>query len=224
MWDFTTANRVNYFIANSRFTAARIKRIYNRDADVIYPPVDVEKFSCVSKKDNYFVTASRFAPYKKIDLIVEAFAKMPDKKLVVIGDGPELNKIKSKARSNIELAGYLPHDEMVKYFQNAKAFVFAAEEDFGIVVIQALACGTPVIALNLGGTAETVKHLVTGIHFRKQNVESLIDGVTEFEKNENRFDADAISKYAQSFSVRRFEDEIKKYVEEKANIFFNGNQ
>lgn len=141
MWDYRTANGVDYFVANSNFIARRIKKVYARHADVIYPPVNVERFPLKSTKDDFYFTASRLVPYKRIDLIVEAFSQMPNKRLVVIGDGPEMSKIKAKASSNIEVLGYQKDDVMLECMQNAKAFVFAAEEDFGITPVEAQACG-----------------------------------------------------------------------------------
>lgn len=151
MWDYRTANGVDYFIANSKFISRRIKKVYGRDADVIYPPVDIDQFIFKENKDDYYFTASRLVPYKRIDLIVEAFSYMPNKKLVVIGDGTEMSKIKSKAAKNVEVLGYQPNEVMREYMQNAKAFIFAAEEDFGITPVEAQACGTPVIAFGKGG-------------------------------------------------------------------------
>ncbi|HCD8408999.1 TPA: glycosyltransferase family 4 protein, partial [Klebsiella oxytoca] len=174
VWDCRTANGVDHFIANSQFIARRIKKVYGRKADVIYPAVDVERFALQTNKQDYYMTASRMVPYKRMDLIVEAFSHMPTKKLVVIGDGPEMNKIKSKATSNIEILGYQPNDVMQKYMSEAKAFVFAAEEDFGITPVEAQACGTPVIAYGKGGALETIisieKENPTGLFFYKQDV------------------------------------------------------
>ncbi|HBR4992129.1 TPA: glycosyltransferase family 4 protein, partial [Klebsiella pneumoniae] len=157
MWDYRTANGVDHLIANSKFISRRIKKVYGRDSDVIYPPVDVDRFSLVDEKEDFYFTASRLVPYKRIDLIVEAFSHMPDKKLVVIGDGSEMGKIKSKAARNIEILGYQSNEVMQSTMQKAKAFVFAAEEDFGITPVEAMACGTPVIAYGKGGVLETVK-------------------------------------------------------------------
>jgi len=156
MWDYRTANGVDHFIANSHFIARRIKKVYGRDADVIYPPVDVDRFKLHKKKDDFYFTASRMVPYKRIDLIVEAFSRMPEKKLVVIGDGSEMAKIKSKATANVEILGYQPNEVMEDYMRRAKAFVFAAEEDFGITPVEAQACGTPVIAFGKGGALESI--------------------------------------------------------------------
>lgn len=221
MWDYSTANRVDYFIANSKYIAKRIKKIYNKEAEVIYPPVDTKLFPCETNKENFYVTASRFVPYKRIDLIVEAFAKMPDKSLLVIGEGPEKEKILSKAKENVKFIGYQEGNALMKYLQNAKAFVFAAEEDFGIIVVEALACGTPVIALRKGGTAETVIHLQNGIHFNEQTSDAIINAVNEFEKNEQRFDSLSISNAAAQFDRIVFEKKIVDFVNQKAETFFN---
>jgi glycosyltransferase involved in cell wall biosynthesis len=221
IWDSSASLRADHLIANSNYIAKRIKKIYKRDAEVIYPPVDTKKFRCEANKDNYYVTVSRFVPYKKVDLIAEAFTKMPDKKLLIIGEGPDEDKIKMKAGSNIEFGGYKKDEELEKVIQKAKAFVFAAEEDFGIVVVEALSCGTPVIALNKGGASETVINGDTGILFDEQSVESLITGINNFEKNINKFNPDAISKYAAKFDRAVFEMKIRKYVEKKWSEFIN---
>jgi len=216
-WDVISSNRVDHFIANSHYIAGRIKKIYNRDADVIYPPVDTELFPLETNKEEYYFTASRFVPYKKVELIVEAFAGMPDKKLLVAGDGPNRKLVESKAAKNIELLGYLPAEKMNCYMRKAKGFVFAAEEDFGITVVEALAGGTPVIALNRGGTAETVTNGINGIHFSEQTPASIAAAVSKFEKT--NFNYEAISRNAGSFSRQIFEEKIKSYIEEKYEKF-----
>ena len=210
-WDISTLDRVDYFIADSKFVQERIKRIYNRESVVIYPPVDVEDFKICEKKDDYYLTASRLVPYKKTKLIVEAFNEMPNKKLVVIGNGEEYENIQKIANKNIQLLGYREKKDMIKYMQKAKAFVYTAIEDFGIVPIEALACGTPVIALDDGGTHETIKHKINGIHFKKQKKEDIIDAVNEFEIN--KFDLKKISKDVQLYSTQRFQKEIKEFIE-----------
>ncbi len=220
MWDSSTVNRVDYFIANSKYIAGRIKKIYGRDSEVIYPPVDTVKFQLSSNKDSYYLTASRLVPYKKIDIIVRAFTEMPDKKLLVIGDGPDEAKIKKFAGSNIEFLGYQEPEELSKYMQKAKAFVFAADEDFGIVPIEALSCGTPVIALNKGGTAETIIKDV-GILFDNQTAESIKHSVLNFEKSENTFEPARLHEYANNFDRKIFEEKIKQFVNKKSNEFFN---
>jgi glycosyltransferase involved in cell wall biosynthesis len=220
-WDLKTASRPDFLIANSKFIAGKIKRIYNRDADVIYPPVDINKFDYVNEKEDYFLTASRMVPYKRVDLIVEAFSKMTDKKLKVVGQGPEFKNIKNRATPNIEFLGYKNDKELKALLQKAKAFVFAAEEDFGITVVEAMACGTPVIALNKGGTAETVIDCKTGILFNLQNAESIREAVFKFNEIAGSFDPQKISDYARQFNREIFENKIKEYVREKSLNFFN---
>ncbi|ENT8517482.1 glycosyltransferase family 4 protein [Raoultella sp. FYR_9] len=223
MWDYRTANGVDHFIANSKFISRRIKKVYGRDSDVIYPPVDVDRFSLVESKDDYYFTASRLVPYKRIDLIVEAFSHMPEKKLVVIGDGSEMSKIKSKATKNIEILGYQPNEVMQSTMQKAKAFVFAAEEDFGITPVEAMACGTPVIAFGKGGTLETVKPIgyekPTGVFFKEQSIESVIAAVDEFESSIEIFTPENCRQRAMTFSTERFNTEIEKYVTSKWDLF-----
>lgn len=157
IWDVRTANGVDVFVANSRFIARRIWKVYRREAEVIYPPVDVESFPLHEEKEDFYLAASRMVPYKRMDLIVEAFATMPDKRLVVIGEGPEFEKVKAKAGPNVELLGYQGSEVLRDYMQRARAFVFAAEEDFGIMPVEAQACGTPVIAFGKGGVLETIR-------------------------------------------------------------------
>uniref|UniRef100_A0A832LKW7 Glycosyltransferase family 4 protein n=1 Tax=Ignavibacterium album TaxID=591197 RepID=A0A832LKW7_9BACT len=219
-WDLKTAQRPDYLIANSNYIAEKLKRIYNRNSTVIYPPVDVDKFECVNNKDDYYFVASRLVPYKRIDLIVEAFSQMPDKRLVIAGTGPELNKLKSNFLVNVEFIGYQDENSLKELMQKAKAFVFTAEEDFGIVVVEAMACGTPVIALNKGGTAETVVDGKTGILFENQNVEDIKNAVRRFESIEDSFNHNEISGYTKKFSRKIFEEKIKQYVDEKSDEFF----
>lgn len=220
-WDLKTAQRPDFLIANSKYIAEKLKRIYNRESTVIYPPVDVEKFECVENKDDYYFVASRLVPYKRIDLIVEAFAQMPDKRLVIAGTGPELNKLKSNFLVNVEFIGYQDEKSLKELMQKAKAFVFTAEEDFGIVVVEAMACGTPVIALNKGGTAETVIDGKTGILFDNQIVEDIKNAVRKFESIQETFNHKEISEYTKKFSRKIFEEKIKQYVDEKSEQFFS---
>ncbi len=210
-WDIKTIDRVSDYVAISKYIAERIKNNYKRDSSVIYPPVDVNKFKLCEKKEDFYLTASRMVPYKKIPLIVEAFSKMPDKKLVVIGDGPEFEKVKKVANKNIEILGYQEDDILRSYMERAKAFVFAAEEDFGIVPVEAQACGTPVIAYGKGGATETVIDGETGVFFYEQSVESIIDVVNNFEKS-FVFDPLKIRKNAERFSVERFRKEFSDFV------------
>lgn len=220
-WDLKSAKSVDYFIANSNHIARKIKKIYNRDSVVIYPPVDTDKFSIMAEKENYYLTASRLVPYKKIDLIVNAFNKMPDKKLLVVGSGPESNKIKSIARENVEILPNQERDVLKSLLQKAKAFVYAAEEDFGIVVVEAMACGTPVIAWDGGGTKESVLDGKTGILFPEQNVDSIVNAVKDFEMNENKFSVEVIRNHSEKFSRKNFEKLISEYVADKISTHFN---
>jgi glycosyltransferase involved in cell wall biosynthesis len=160
LWDYRTAAGVDVFLSNSNFIARRIKKVYGRDARVVYPPVDVEAYARVDQKEDFYLAAARMVPYKKMPMIVDAFSRMPDKRLVVIGEGPDLQRCQALARTpNIELVGYQPFAQLRDYMQRARAYVFAAEEDFGITMVEAQACGTPVIAYGRGGARETVRPL-----------------------------------------------------------------
>jgi glycosyltransferase involved in cell wall biosynthesis len=219
-WDIISSNRVDHFIAISNHISKRIKKTYNRDSVVIYPPVDVHLFESQSDKENFYLTASRMVSYKRIDIIVEAFSAMPDKKLIVIGDGPEMRKIKSKAGKNIEILGYQDFASLKSYMQKAKAFIFAAEEDFGIIAVEAMACGTPVIALNKGGVSETVSDNNTGILFNQQSPESIKEGVLQFELIQDKFDPAIIRAHSLQFGRNIFEEKLKQFINEKSNDFF----
>ncbi|HGN9313893.1 TPA: glycosyltransferase family 4 protein [Klebsiella pneumoniae] len=219
LWDYRTANGVDHFIANSQFISRRIKKVYNRESTVIYPPVDVERFTLNDKKEDYYFTATRMVPYKRIDLIVEAFSKMPEKKLIVIGDGSEIGKVKSKASKNVEILGYQPNHIMLEHMQNAKAFVFAAEEDFGITPVEAQACGTPVIAFGKGGSLETIRPLgvdnPTGLFFSEQTIESIISQVNAFERNVEIFEPENCRLNSLRFSSLRFKNEMDNFINDK---------
>ncbi|HBS6040825.1 TPA: glycosyltransferase family 4 protein [Klebsiella aerogenes] len=223
LWDYRTANGVDHFIANSHFIARRIHKVYGRKSDVIYPPVDVERFSLCEQKEDYYFTASRMVPYKKMDLIVEAFSCMPDKKLIVIGDGSEMMKIKAKATKNIEILGYQPNSVMEQHMKKAKAFVFAAEEDFGITPVEAQACGTPIIAFGKGGALETIRPYgidkPTGLFFDKQEVTSLISAISEFDLKSHEFIPANCRENALRFSAERFRLELENYVSMKWDLF-----
>ncbi|UDJ84216.1 glycosyltransferase family 4 protein [Kosakonia oryzae] len=228
IWDCRTANGVDHFVANSQYIARRIKKVYGRNADVIYPPVAVEKFNVGTEKSDFYLTASRMVPYKRIGLIVEAFNAMPDKKLIVIGDGPEFEKIKKSAASNVTIMGYQPFDVLKQHMEKAKAFVFAAEEDFGIIPVEAQACGTPVIAFGKGGALETVIpqgcNEPTGVFFPQQTSKSIIDAIQDFENNIDQFTPESCRKNAERFSQERFEREFNIYVDSKWTEFCNSRQ
>ncbi|MDN5284311.1 MAG: pimB 2 [Mucilaginibacter sp.] len=217
-WDIISTNRVDYFIANSKYISKRIKKIYNRESTVIYPNVATEDFLPVYEKKDYYVTCSRFVPYKKIDLIVSAFAQMPDKKLYVIGDGPDFNKVKKIAKTNTVLLGYQSFDMLKQYLSEAKAFVFAAEEDFGILPVEAQACGTPVIAYKKGGVLESVIENKTGVFFDEQSVASIVAAVKWFDVNQTLFNYKEIVEHASGFSTERFKKELLRYVNNKIKV------
>lgn len=200
LYDTMTANRVDVFLANSQHVARRIWKTYRRKAQVIYPPVDVNRFELQEEKEDFYLAMSRLVPYKRMDLIVEAFAAMPDKELVVIGDGPDMRKIEKLAGPNVTLLGYQPNEAVEHYMRNARAFVFAAEEDFGIVPVEAQACGTPVIAYGKGGALETVVPGKTGVFFQEQDVAHVKAAIDDFEAVEERLNPEEIRANAERFS------------------------
>ena len=210
-WDYSNSSRISQIIANSGFIAERIRLSYGRDSVVVYPPVDTEYFTPGGEKADFYLAASRFVPYKRMNLIVQAFSRMPEKQLVVIGDGPQYEKARANAGPNVKFLGYQPRDVMRDYLRRARAFVFAAKEDFGILPVEAQACGTPVIAFGAGGALETVLGLgcagverPTGIFFGEQTVESLMIAVAEFEKNEAAFLPENCRQNALRFTAAEF--------------------
>jgi glycosyltransferase involved in cell wall biosynthesis len=219
IWDVRTAYGVDEFIAISQFIARRIHKVYGRHATVIYPPVDTDHFAFQRDKDDFYLSASRMVPYKKIGLIVEAFRQMPDKKLIVIGDGPEYRTICRSVPNNVTLLGYQPSSVLCDHMQRAQAFIFAAEEDFGIVCVEAQACGTPVIAFGKGGALETVSGLnsmePTGVFFSEQNVIAIQQAVQEFERERSRVKAEACRRNALQFSIPRFKREFSDFIAEQ---------
>lgn len=224
LWDYRTAAGVDHFVANSRFIGRRIHKVYGRRADVIYPPVDVEAFELCVDKEDYYLTASRLVPYKRMDLIVQAFAQMPDKRLVVIGDGPEMPKLRAAAAPNVELLGYQEFAVLKRHLQRARAFVFAAEEDFGITPVEAQACGTPVIAFGRGGALETVvmsedPAQATGVFFQEQTVESLVEAVQVFESRPDGFRPEVCRRQAERFSIEQFRQAFSTYVDARLTAF-----
>jgi glycosyltransferase involved in cell wall biosynthesis len=216
-WDLGTANGVDHYIANSQFIARRIWKVYRREATVIYPPVDVDKFALRTNKEAFYLTASRMVPYKKIIAIVEAFKALPDRKLVVIGDGPEMKRIKAVAGANVEILGYQPSSVLSDHMQRARAFIFAAEEDFGITPVEAQACGTPVIAFGRGGALETIRGLdhehPTGVFFERQEPAAIAEAVLNFERHADCITPLACFENAQRFSAPIFRDTYSQFVE-----------
>jgi glycosyltransferase involved in cell wall biosynthesis len=219
IWDLRAANGVDHFIANSSFIARRIQKTYRREAEVIYPPVDTSRFIPGNSKEDFYLAASRLVPYKRIDLLVESFVTMPDKKLIVIGDGPEMEKIKAKASANIQILGYQTDEVLISHLQRARAFVFAAEEDFGLLPVEAQACGTPVIAFGKGGSLETVRDIQqekpTGVFFQTQTVNDICAAVRTFELNQENFTVTNCVENAINFAPEKFRETFKKSVQEK---------
>jgi len=211
-FDVRSSFAVDKFIANSTFIQRRISKFYRRDAEVIFPPIDTGSFTLCENKQDYYVTCSRLVPYKKVGLIVEAFKSLPNKELIVVGDGPDYEKIKKLAPSNVTLVGFVEYDELIAYVQKAKAFIYAAEEDFGIVPVEAQACGTPVIGYGKGGLLDTVVDEVTGVYFLEQDAASIVEAVQAFEGCSSLASAQEISEHAQKFSQSRFEAELSKYI------------
>jgi glycosyltransferase involved in cell wall biosynthesis len=221
LWDVNSANRVDYFIANSRYTADRIWRTYRREATVIYPPVNIDKFSLNFDKENYFLFVSRLVPYKKADLVIRTFSKM-GLPLKVVGDGPQMEKCKSLAADNVTILGRREETEVAQLMANARALIFAADEDFGIVPVEAQACGTPVIAFGQGGATETVIpaddanwETASGVFFYEQTEESLAEAVNQFIHWEDCFDHQVIRQNAERFAVERFRQEITDFIAAK---------
>lgn len=232
-WDVISANRVDYFIANSHHTARRIWRCYRRPAKVIYPPVNIEEFKNLpkssAKKEEFYLTVSRLVSYKKVSLIVEAFNQLK-KPLVIIGTGSDLKKIRKLAKSNVQIMGLQPHNVVKEYLAKAKAFVYAACEDFGIALVEAQACGTPVIAYKQGGASETVKDIShypktsTGILFEEQTIEAIVEAVKSFEKCQSEIDLEQCCLQAKQFSPKIFQKSYLEYVDQCCQKFYSSSK
>ena len=215
-WDLGTARKVDYFIAISRNVQERIKRIYRRESLVIYPPVDVGRFSLSGRDDGYFLVVSALVPYKRVDLAVEAFNDL-GARLLVIGTGPELKRLQSRAKKNIEFLGWVSEGELPGYYAGARALIFPGEEDFGIVPVEAMACGKPVIAYGRGGALETVTDGVSGILFTEQTRESLTFAVKRLDSL--RLDAAAVRSGALRFDVPVFKERLSRFVQDEWQQF-----
>jgi len=222
-WDVRSANSVDVFVANSETVAQRIRKIYRRDSIRVYPPVDLEQFFPRSAKEDFYLTASRLVPYKKINLIVQAFSSTPKRKLIVIGEGPDFAKIARQAGPNITMLGFQSGQSLRDHMQRARAFVFAAEEDFGIVPLEAQACGTPVIGLGRGGLVETLIPGETGMFFDEQTPQCLLKALDDFERRPS-WDADLIRRNAERFSIARFCEEFSGVVESQWDNFQSRRQ
>lgn len=219
-FDAIAGSRVDYYISNSDYVGQRIRKTYRRKATTIHPNIDISNFELCNDKQEYYLASSRLVAYKKIDTIIEAFNQMPDKKLVVIGGGPNLEAYRKLANANVTVMGYQPFDVLKDKMQHAKAFVFAADEDFGMIPIEAQSCGTPVIAYGHGGSLETVNGGKTGLFFYEQTPEAIVEAVNKFEAMGLQPFAPAdCRQWAEGFSEERFKREIKEFVEEKYEDF-----
>lgn len=229
VWDARTADRVDSYIAISHYVADRIKRHYDRDADVICPPVDCDRFSIDSraesdkgsqKQDDYYLVVSALAPYKRLDLAIEAFNKL-GKRLKIIGTGQDEGRLRRLASSNIEFLSWVPDEGLPKFYSRCKAFIFPGEEDFGITPLEAAASGRPTIAYGRGGALESILPLgnprvesPTGIFFKEQNVDSLIAAIELFEKNEEKFQPEKLRAHALKFDRGIYKEKMKKAIED----------
>jgi glycosyltransferase involved in cell wall biosynthesis len=219
LWDKMSVDRVDHFIANSHTVKNRIHKYYRRESEVIYPPVDVNQFRIAKELGDYFLAGGRLVPYKRFDLLIKVFNRL-GYKLKIFGVGSELSKLKKMARGNIEFLGAITDEEKAKLMSQARAFLHPQVEDLGITPIESMAAGRPVIAYPVGGATETVIHGETGVYFKNQTWESLLDTVMHF--NHENWDSDRIRAYAEKFSTQAFKDKIRSYVEERWEEFKKG--
>jgi glycosyltransferase involved in cell wall biosynthesis len=227
-WDVASSHGVDSFVANSRFVARRIAKAYGRRAAVVWPPVDIDAFTPGGEREDYYLVMARQVPYKRIDLVVQAFAAMPQRRLVVIGDGPEAAKIRRMAAENVTLLGRQPFDAVRGHMRRARAFLYAAIEDFGIVLAEAQAAGMPVIALNRGGAEDIVLDLEsrtpTGVLFEEQTPEAIIAAVERFEAAEHRIDWRACRSNAERFSVAAFRSSMRGCIDDAIAAYHHGGR
>jgi glycosyltransferase involved in cell wall biosynthesis len=215
-WDVRSANGVDSFVANSQFIARRIQKTYRRPATVIYPPVDTDAFSARPDREDFYLCVSRLVPYKRVDLLVQAFAEQPKRRLVVIGDGPQLKSLRRQATPNVSLLGYQNFEVLRSHLERAKAFVFAGREDFGIGLAEAQAAGCPLVAYGRGGAAEIVRGLEherpTGVLFDEQTPAAVVAAVRQFEQQSGQIQAAACRMNAERFSEAGFRQEFRQHV------------
>lgn len=220
-WDLETLNRVNYFIAISQNIKDRIKTIYNRDSDIIYPPVNTGRFKISKTNDNYFLIVSRLNAYKNIDTAIKAFNKLK-LNLKIVGTGPYVNQLKNMVTgNNIEFLGRVDDKTLMNIYSKSRAYIFPGDEDFGISPVEAQASGLPVIALAKGGALETVIDKKTGVFYKENDPDLLVEAVNHFKEIEKEFDKAEIRKNALSFDTAVFKDKLKNFVLNKYKISKN---
>ncbi len=214
LWDYAAAQRVDHFIANSAYVAKRTKKYYRRDAEVIHPPIDASRFTIKDGPKRGFVVVGRLIPYKRVDLAVAACTRLR-LPLTVVGDGSELERLKAMAGPTIRFTGRLSDEDVAREMAEASAFLFTAEEDFGLTPVEAMACGRPVIAYGVGGATESVIDGETGMFFKEQTVDSLSSALQSFRPED--YDAASIRRHAEDFDEAVFIQKIKEFVETKLN-------
>lgn len=213
-WDYRSAQSVDSMACNSQFVARRIRKMYRREAAVIYPPVDLSDLAPADERGNYFLTVSRLVPYKRVDVILEAFRGLPQEQLVVVGDGPEAARLARRAPPNVTFLGWQTREQLISLYSRARAFLYAAREDFGISLVEAQACGAPVIAFRGGGALETVVEGITGLFYDEQTPTALGDAIRRFESAPHAWVAVDLLAQARRFSKERFASEFGYHVQQ----------
>jgi glycosyltransferase involved in cell wall biosynthesis len=222
-WDARTANGPDLMLANSSYVRARVRRVYGRESRVVFPPVEVDRFALVEDKDDYYVTASYMTPYKRTDLVIEAFNRMPSRRLLVVGEGQQATRLRALAGPNVTFTGFLPREAYIETVGRARAMVFAGCEDFGITLAEAQACGTPLIAFGRGGARDIVRRygateMPTGVVFDHQTAAAIVDAVELFEANRDAFRPEICRRNAERFSADRFRREIAAALEAASTL------
>jgi glycosyltransferase involved in cell wall biosynthesis len=212
LWDHAASSRVDQYVAISHWIADAVRRAYRREADVIYPPVDVERFRPGARREDYYITVARLVANKRLDLIVEACTAL-GRRLLVVGEGPERRRLEALAGPSVEIAGWLDDDRLPDLLGRARAFIHAADEDFGIAPLEAQAAGCPVIALGRAASLETVVEGRTGLFYAEPSVEALTSAIIRFEQGPQSYDAQTLHDHASQFGVERFEDEFRSCLE-----------